>query len=144
MKALILQAVSNTHLKDLSLVKSLEYRADVPVGVFAAKAFAIIHSSFAEILCLDSDNIPLRDPSTLFAWPSYQQHGNVFWSDPNINPLDATVYEKFSLQPPWAEDPSFLASESGQILLNRYLSCPQACCASHSTVWSMLACTDCM
>lgn len=86
---------------------------------YASKAFAIIHSSFAEILCLDSDNIPLRDPSSLFEIASYQQRGNVFWSDPNINGLDPTFYEMFDLQPPWAEDASFLAAESGQILLNR-------------------------
>ena len=120
------QAVNNTHLKDLSSVTNLEYRPDSLVGGYAAKAFAIIHSSFAEILCLDSDNIPLRDPSTLFAWNDYQQHGNVFWSDPNINGLDSTVYEMFSLQPPWAADSSFHACESGQILLNRYLRCYQA------------------
>ena len=92
------------------------------MGGYASKAFAIIHSSFAEVLCLDSDNIPLRDPSSLFEIESYQQHGNIFWSDPNINGLDPTVYEMFDLPPPWAEDASFLAAESGQILLNRCIS----------------------
>ena len=111
--------MKNTTLVDLSSTKRLEYKGNISVGGYAAKAFAIIHSSFEEILCLDSDNIPLRDPSSLFDIVSYQQHGNVFWSDPNINGLDASVYEMFSLQPPWAEDPTFLASESGQILLNR-------------------------
>lgn len=119
-----LQAVSATVLVDLSAITRLEYKAESPVGGYAAKAFAIIHSSFAEILCLDSDNIPLRDPALLFETASYQQHGNIFWSDPNINGLDPTVYKMFDMQPPWAEDATFLAAESGQILLNRFISLP--------------------
>ena len=117
-----LQAIHTTALVDLSSIKRLEYRTDFPVGGFASKAFAIIHSSFSEILCLDSDSVPLHDPSSLFEIASYKQHGNIFWSDPNINGLDPTVYEMFDLQPPWAEDASFLAAESGQILLNRCIS----------------------
>lgn len=116
-------------LVDLSAITRMEYKAEFSVGGYAAKAFAIIHSSFAEILCLDSDNIPLRDPALLFETASYQQHGNIFWSDPNINGLDPTVYEMFDMQPPWAEDALFLAAESGQILLNRFIS--QPCCLLH-------------
>ena len=115
-----MQAVSNTAVVDLVSIKKLEYKADIHVGGYAAKAFAIIHSSFAEVLCLDSDNMPLRDPSLLFKMGPYQQHGNIFWSDPNINGLDSTVYKMFDLEPPWIEDESFMAAESGQILLNRY------------------------
>ncbi len=107
-------------LTDLSAVKHLEYKPDFAVTGFAIKAFAIIHSSFAEVLCLDCDNIPLYDPSALFAAPQYQQHGNIFWSDPNINGLNPSVYQMFGLPVPWEGREDFLASESGQILINRY------------------------
>ncbi|KAA6428608.1 MAG: hypothetical protein FRX49_01483 [Trebouxia sp. A1-2] len=114
----LFKGISNTKLTDLSAVKHLEYKADFVVTSFAIKAFAIIHSSFAEVLCLDCDNIPLYNPSTLFTAPQYQQHGNIFWSDPNINSLDPLVYQMFGLPVPWEGREDFLASESGQILIN--------------------------
>ena len=114
-----MQSISDTTLIDLSSIKHLEYKADLTVVGYAIKAFAIIHSSFAEVLCLDADNMPVHDPSSLFATASYKQHGNIFWSDPNINGLDPFVYQMFGLQPPWEADEAFLASESGQIVLNR-------------------------
>lgn len=116
----MLQNISNTRLKDLSHIEHLEYKADFAVTSFAIKAFAIIHSSFAEVLSLDCDNIPVHDPSALFDSAEYQQHGNIFWSDPNINGLDPSVYQMFGLPLPWDGDEAFLASESGQILINRY------------------------
>jgi len=48
------------------------------------KADAIIASSFEEVLYLDSDNIPLRDPTYLFDTELYAEEGRpraVFWGD---------------------------------------------------------------
>ena len=46
------------------------------------KALAVVQSSFQQVLSLDSDNTPLRDPSHLFDAPLYTQHGRaVFWPD---------------------------------------------------------------
>ncbi len=114
-----LQGISNVSLVDLSAVHRLEYKSDVSIGGYAIKAFAIIYSSFAEVLCLDSDNLPVHDPSALFDTAPYKENGNLFWSDPNINGLDALVFQMFGLQPPWEANEAFLAAESGQILLNR-------------------------
>ena len=114
-----LQGVSNVKLVDLSATERLEYKMDFPVAVFAIKALAIIHSSFSELLCLDSDSMPVADPAALFKSASYLQHGNIFWSDCNINVLDPFVYEMFELPLPWQDDEAFLAAESGQILINR-------------------------
>jgi alpha 1,2-mannosyltransferase len=50
------------------------------------KAESIVASSFDEVLYLDSDNVPLRDPAYLFDSDLYagkNQHGVVFWSDLN-------------------------------------------------------------
>lgn len=114
-----MQEISGTSLVDLSAVHRLDYKADASIGGYAVKAFAIIYSSFAEVLCLDSDNMPVHNPAALFDTAAYKDHGNIFWSDPNINGLDTLVYQMFGLQPPWEADEAFLASESGQILLNR-------------------------
>ncbi len=48
---------------------------------FAIKPFALLASSFPEILLLDADCVPLRDPAPLFDAPRYRASGNLFWSD---------------------------------------------------------------
>lgn len=48
---------------------------------FQIKAAAIINSSFREILYLDSDNAPTRDPSYLFHSKGYTETGAIFWPD---------------------------------------------------------------
>jgi len=53
---------------------------------FQIKADAIIASSFEEVLYLDSDNLPLKDPTYLFESPLYSNVGQpkaVFWPDLN-------------------------------------------------------------
>ena len=35
----------------------------------------------AQVLLLDADSQPLKDPATLFDLASFQEHGNLFWSD---------------------------------------------------------------
>jgi len=48
---------------------------------FHIKAASIINSQFAEVLYLDSDNIPLLDPTTLFDTPDFTEAGAIFWPD---------------------------------------------------------------
>lgn len=45
------------------------------------KALAIAHSRFAEVLYLDADNVPLRNPETLFGCEEYRRDGALFWPD---------------------------------------------------------------
>ena len=108
------------NLGDLSAGQPLESKSDFALTGGAVKAVAIIHSSFSELLCLDSDSMPIVDPSALFQSAQFLRHGNVFWSDANINGLDPFVYEMFELSPPWQDNEAFLSAESGQIMLNRY------------------------
>ncbi|KAG7381632.1 hypothetical protein PHYPSEUDO_005790 [Phytophthora pseudosyringae] len=48
---------------------------------FGAKVFAIYHSFFEKILFLDSDNVPVRDPSFLFDTQEFNETGAIFWPD---------------------------------------------------------------
>ncbi|GMF28055.1 unnamed protein product [Phytophthora lilii] len=48
---------------------------------FGAKVYAIYHSYFEKILFLDSDNVPVRDPSFLFESQEFIDTGAVFWPD---------------------------------------------------------------
>lgn len=76
---------------------------------------------------LDSDNLPLVNPETLFESKGYKKHGNLFWPDywdaiQGNQPgwLTDSAYTLFGLNPPWQEDPSgFATTETGQILINR-------------------------
>ena len=48
---------------------------------YEAKLFALQWSRFEEVLLLDADNMPVRDPTFLFDEPAYLDHGAVFWPD---------------------------------------------------------------
>ncbi|GAA5878956.1 hypothetical protein JCM3774_000672 [Rhodotorula dairenensis] len=50
---------------------------------FHIKGEVLARSAFSEILYLDSDSVPLTDPTFLFDSPTYRQHGAVLWPDFN-------------------------------------------------------------
>src|SRR5262249_33728210 len=45
------------------------------------KVYAIQHAPYEEVLFLDADNVPARDPSFLFEESAYREAGSVFWPD---------------------------------------------------------------
>ena len=48
---------------------------------FMYKIVALVFSSFREVLLMDSDNIVLSDPSSLFASELYESRGSILWMD---------------------------------------------------------------
>ena len=48
---------------------------------FMYKIVALVFSSFQEVLLMDSDNIVLSDPSSLFASEDYKSRGSMLWMD---------------------------------------------------------------
>lgn len=48
---------------------------------YALKMLALAFSSFREVLLLDADNLPMRDPGPLFDLPEYKRHGVLMWPD---------------------------------------------------------------
>src|SRR5436190_1159841 len=48
---------------------------------FQIKVAAWINSAFEEIIGLDSDVMPIRDPTYLFETDVYQRTGQIFWPD---------------------------------------------------------------
>jgi hypothetical protein len=87
------------------------------------KAYALLHSSFAEVLMLDADSYPVRDPSFLFDWSGYCEHGAIFWPD---------VGQSRRMFPHGAAKslgvPSFteIPTESGQLVVNK-VQCWREC-----------------
>ena len=50
-------------------------------GGWQSKIEAIVQSRFDEVLFLDADNFPRRDPEYMFHEPLYVKYGAVFWPD---------------------------------------------------------------
>jgi alpha 1,2-mannosyltransferase len=87
--------------------------ANVGLRRFQLKPLAVLHSQFAEVLLLDSDNTPLRDPTFLFDSAEYLQHGAVFWPDYWVPSSDNPVFDLLGLDVPPSEQ------ESGQLLVDK-------------------------
>jgi len=87
------------------------------LGGWELKPYAILHSRFREVLFLDADNVPVRDPTYMFDAPAYQATGTVFWPDPEVfnTPLDSPLWAVFGAQPQISPD-----QESGQLLIDKF------------------------
>ena len=51
------------------------------LGGWELKCYALLHCAFAEVILLDADNCPVRNPEVLFTTPQYCEHGAIFWPD---------------------------------------------------------------
>ena len=73
-----------------------------------------------QVLMLDSDNLPLVDPTYLFASKEYSGSGSLFFPDwwDISGWVKEEAYTSFGLEVPW-RNTSMLCAESGQLLLNR-------------------------
>jgi len=92
----------------------------VPMGGWQLKPFALRHCDMAEAMLLDADNVPVKDPSYLFADPSYERHGAMFW--PDLAPprsrgqwVPVAAWRNVGLE----QDKAARPFESGQIVINR-------------------------
>ena len=103
---------------------------------YQLKVFAILLSSFEEVLYLDADNIPLADPSVVFSFDLYRQHGALFWPDRcNFFSCRPEAWAMFGIEEPallplfparattvWTHECNTMQSvelETGQIVLNK-------------------------
>lgn len=80
------------------------------------KAFALLHSSFREVLMLDADSYPVKDPSFVFEWQPYKDTGAIIWPDVGSS---ARLFPRLAAKvlgvPQFTEG----AAESGQIVFNK-------------------------
>lgn len=84
------------------------------------KPYAVTWSRFAEVLYLDADNVPLRDPTFLFGHAAYHATGAMFWPDRYCGPgtgaewLHREAWELCGV--PYRVEPEI---EAGQLLLDK-------------------------
>jgi hypothetical protein len=81
------------------------------------KVFATLHSPFEEVLFLDADCYPCRDPELLFDFDDYHEKGAIFWPDV-IQVDDRLKWPAFGLANPRRPG----SVESGQFVLNKRTS----------------------
>ena len=111
---------------------------------YAVKPFALLASSFSEVLLLDADCVPLRDPAPLFDAPGYCANGNLFWSDSwllsvrvehphplrifslrdgfdrrSAQSVNPRIFDLLGLQRPVTRERVSYETESGQLLVDR-------------------------
>lgn len=102
---------------DVQCVDALEVQRRSPCRILKGwelKPYAIVHSSFREVLLLDSDNLPLINPEALFSWPEYHKTGALFWPDYLKLAPDREIWRICGV--PYREEPEF---ETGQILVDK-------------------------
>lgn len=83
-------------------------------GGWELKPYALMHSRFREVIFLDADNLPVRDPSFLLDRQEYNETGSLFWPDVVRIARDNRIWEMTGLD--YRDMPSF---ETGQIVLDK-------------------------
>lgn len=98
-------------------VDALEVRKKHPANItrgWPLKPYAIIHSSFREVLYLDADNVPVVDPEFLFDTPPYLETGAIFWPDYKRLAPERAIWKLCGVE--YQDEPEF---ESGQIVVDK-------------------------
>jgi hypothetical protein len=92
------------------------------------KAYALLHSRFREVLLLDADCYPVRDPEFLFDWSAYRQRGAIFWPDvyPEVSSYGPNPFQTLGI--PYEAG---LGTESGQLALDRKACWSELSLAAH-------------
>ncbi len=80
------------------------------------KAYSILHSRFREVLFLDADNTPLRNPDSLFEEPEYLEKRSVLWPDRTDQTFHANHAVWKIMDIPYVHEP---AVESGQLMVDK-------------------------
>ncbi|KAK4624262.1 hypothetical protein CLAFUW4_05272 [Fulvia fulva] len=79
------------------------------------KTAALINSRFAEPLLLDSDNIPIIAPESLWESDEYREYGTIFWPDIARTRADNPIWSITNT----LCRPDEFEQESGQLLVNK-------------------------
>lgn len=95
-------------------------RKEAPFSVthFQLKALAILLSSFESVLYLDSDCMPLRDPSNLLSSEPFLSTGLVTWPD-YWKATEDPVFYRIAGLPSFPSGMPARSTESGQILISK-------------------------
>lgn len=123
---------------DYVLPETQERRVpDLPsITHFQLKALALLLSSFAQILYLDSDSIPLVDPqSELFSRPPYTHIGFIGWPDFWLGTESPIFYTIAGMGGEFPSELPQTSSETGQLLIDKRRHLRTLLLATYYNVW---------
>ena len=103
------------------------------ISRFQLKIFAMLFSSFEEILFLDADSWPVADPLPLFKKDPYKSTGMVLWPDFWYASQSQYYYQISHLPRP--EIHSRASTESGEILLSKKTHAKTLLLAAYYNFW---------
>ena len=98
-------------------VDALEVRQRHPARIlngYEVKPYALLHCPFREVLLLDADNVPLRDPEFLFDTEEFRETGAIFWPDYGRLGRERAIWKICGVA--YRDEPEF---ESGQIVVDK-------------------------
>jgi alpha 1,2-mannosyltransferase len=109
------------NLRDITQIELTQKYPFLPITNYKGyqiKPYAILHSSFREVLYIDADNVILESPDFLFESPEYRETGALFW--PDFHTMKSThkkLLQVFGIAPD--EVRGEVEFESGQMLINK-------------------------
>ena len=103
------------------------------VSHYQLKIFAILFSSFEEILFLDADSWPVSDPHRFFKKEPYKSTGMVLWPDFWYASQSKYFYQIAGIDRPKIHDRA--SSEAGQILLSKKTHYKTLLIAAYYNFW---------
>lgn len=95
---------------------------------YQLKIYAIVFSSFNEVLYLDADNVAINLLDSIFSEASYVKHGSLFWQDYWYSSADPSCKDIFGTSSIVKE-----THESGQMLINKFKIWPALVLAIYMT-----------
>ncbi|KAE8886524.1 hypothetical protein PF002_g10988 [Phytophthora fragariae] len=107
-------------VKDYGPVTLRGITDDLVVG-FTSKVYALANSGLDQLLFLDADNAPVRDPTYLFDSPEFLKTGSVFWPDfwTPANTIFNIKAESLIWELVGTPFVDMFEQESGQLLIDR-------------------------
>jgi hypothetical protein len=96
----------------LSDYMEIDWSGGIP-AIFKVKALALLYSSFEQILLLDADSIPVRDPNVLFDMDEGKT-GLIQWPDFWKNSVSKVLYDAYDIDHNMTR-----TTESGQMLIDK-------------------------
>lgn len=102
---------------DVRCIDAFEVRKKYPVRIlngWESKPYAILNSRFEEVVFIDADNVPVKNPTFLLESEAYRSTGSIFWPDYGRLGSFQNIWQICGI--PHRDEPEF---ETGQIVLNK-------------------------
>ncbi|KAI5857542.1 mannosyltransferase putative-domain-containing protein [Tricharina praecox] len=104
------------------------------VAHYQLKSLAMLFSTFRHVLYLDSDSIPLLDPTSLFTEKPYTSTGLVLWPD-FWKATEDPVFWNITGMPAFPKDLPPTGCEAGQVLIDKRRHMQTLLLAVYYNIW---------